>query len=120
MGKAKASKSRPKELFAKSRGVNLLAAARVVLFGARDVWFSPPAGLPLSTPRAGPSRWWAAFLAFWTIVYGVVQAAAPALIRRSADGLSTEVPAARSLVPCCRHWYLRRWRLRCCRTWRAA
>jgi predicted MFS family arabinose efflux permease len=35
------------------------------------------------------------FLALWTIGYGLVQAAAPAVIRRSADGLSSEVPAAR-------------------------
>jgi predicted MFS family arabinose efflux permease len=37
------------------------------------------------------------FLAAWTIAYGAVQALAPQLVRRSADGLSTEVPAAR-------HW----------------
>ena len=36
LGKAKSSKSM-RELFAKSRGINLLAAARVFLFGARDV-----------------------------------------------------------------------------------
>jgi hypothetical protein len=36
MGKSKASKS-AKELFAKNKAINLLAAARVVLFGARDV-----------------------------------------------------------------------------------
>jgi predicted MFS family arabinose efflux permease len=35
------------------------------------------------------------FLAAWTIGYGLVQALAPALVRRSADGLSAEVPAAR-------------------------
>jgi predicted MFS family arabinose efflux permease len=35
------------------------------------------------------------FVALWTIGYGVVQAAAPAIVRRSDDGLSTEVPAAR-------------------------
>jgi predicted MFS family arabinose efflux permease len=35
------------------------------------------------------------FLALWTVGYGAVQALAPALVRRSADGLSTEVPAAR-------------------------
>jgi predicted MFS family arabinose efflux permease len=35
------------------------------------------------------------FLALWTISYGVVQAFAPHLVRRSSDGLSTEVPAAR-------------------------
>jgi MFS family permease len=93
MGKARASKS-AKELLAKSRGVNLLAAARVVLFGARDVWFV--VGLPVFLYASG----WTftmvgGFLALWTIGYGVVQAAAPALVRRSGDGLSTEVPAAR-------------------------
>jgi MFS family permease len=36
-----------------------------------------------------------AFLAAWTIGYGVVQAAAPAIVSRSVDGLSREVPAAR-------------------------
>ena len=46
------------------------------------------------------------FLALGTMAYGVVQAAAPNLIRRSHDGLSAEVPAARlwswmlALVPC--------------------
>jgi predicted MFS family arabinose efflux permease len=36
------------------------------------------------------------FLAVWTIGYGVIQASAPALVRRSEDGLATEVPAARA------------------------
>jgi hypothetical protein len=36
-----------------------------------------------------------AFLALWTIAYGGVQALAPAMVTRSADGLSREVPAAR-------------------------
>jgi len=35
------------------------------------------------------------FLALWTIGYGAVQAFAPHLVKRSPDGLSTEVPAAR-------------------------
>ncbi len=93
MGKSQASKS-AKELFAKSRGINLLAAARVALFGARDVWFV--VGVPVFLYASG----WTftmvgGFLAAWTIGYGLVQAIAPALVRRSADGLSTEVPAAR-------------------------
>ena len=93
MGRAKASKSL-RELFAKSRGVNLLAAARVVMFGARDVWFV--VGVPVFLYSSG----WTftmvgAFLALWTIGYGLVQAIAPSLVRRSEDGLSTEVPAAR-------------------------
>jgi len=93
MGKSKASKSM-RELFAKNRGINLLAAARVALFGARDVWFV--VGVPVFLYASG----WTftmvgGFLAAWTIGYGLVQALAPSLIRRSADGLSSEVPAAR-------------------------
>lgn len=93
MGKSKASQS-AKELFAKNTGVNVLAAARVVLFGARDVWFV--VGVPVYLYSQG----WTftmvgTFLAVWTIGYGAVQAMAPAFVKRSADGLSTEVPAAR-------------------------
>lgn len=92
MGKSRASKS-ARELFAKSRGINLLAAARVMLFGARDVWFV--VGVPVFLYASG----WTftmvgAFLALWTIGYGVVQAFAPAIVRRSDDGLSREVPSA--------------------------
>ncbi len=93
LGKAKASKSM-RELFAKSPAVNLMAVARIFLFGARDVWFV--VGLPVFLYASG----WtfmqvAGFLAVWTIGYGAVQAGAPALVRRSADGLSREVPEAR-------------------------
>jgi predicted MFS family arabinose efflux permease len=91
-GKAKASKT-VRELFGKSRAVNLLALARIGLFGARDVWFV--VGVPVflyaqgwSFPMVG------AFLAIWTIGYGLIQASAPAIVSRSPDGLSREVPAA--------------------------
>ena len=93
MGKSKASKS-ARELFAKNRGINLLAAARVALFGARDVWFV--VGVPVFLYASGWSfAMVSGFVALWTIGYGVVQAAAPAIVRRSDDGLSAEVPAAR-------------------------
>ena len=93
MGKAKASKS-AKELFAKSAGINALAAARVVLFGARDVWFV--VSLPVFLYSVGWSfTGVGSFLAAWTIGYGLVQALAPSIVRRSADGLSREVAAAR-------------------------
>jgi MFS family permease len=93
MGKSKASSS-ARELFGKSKGVNLLAAARIFLFGARDVWFV--VGVPVFLYANG----WTftmvgGFMALWTIFYGLIQATAPALIRRSVDGLSSEVPAAR-------------------------
>jgi hypothetical protein len=64
------------------------------MFGSRDVWFV--VGLPVFLYVNG----WrymavAGFLAGWTIFYGGVQAMAPLLVRRSKDGLSREVPAAR-------------------------
>ena len=93
LGKAKASKSF-RELFAKSRAINLMAAARIFLFGSRDVWFV--VGLPVFLY----SQNWrymevAGFIASWTIGYGLIQAIAPSVIRRGADGLSREVPEAR-------------------------
>lgn len=93
LGKAKASKSF-RELFAKTRAINLMAAARIFLFGSRDVWFV--VGLPVFLYGFG----WkylqvAGFVALWTIAYGAVQALAPALVTRSRDGLTREVPAAR-------------------------
>jgi len=109
LGKSKASTS-AKELFAKSKGINLLAAARVFLFGARDVWFV--VGVPVYLYAAG----WTfsmvgGFLAVWTIGYGLVQAIAPQLVKRSEDGLTEEVPAARlwsfmlAVVPIALAWY---------------
>ena len=93
MGKAKASKSF-RELFGKSRAINLLAGARVFLFGARDVWFV--VGVPVFLYSQG----WnftmvGTFMATWTIGYGLVQALAPRLVKRSDNGLTNEVPAAR-------------------------
>ncbi|WP_421995176.1 organoarsenical effux MFS transporter ArsJ [Reyranella sp.] len=93
LGRAKPSRT-VRELFAKSRGVNLLAAARIFLFGARDVWFV--VGLPVFLYASG----WrftevGGFLAAWTVAYGGIQAFAPGLVTRSDDGLSREVPNAR-------------------------
>ena len=93
LGRAKSSKTM-RELFAKSRAVNLMAAARIFMFGSRDVWFV--VGLPVFLYASG----WnylavSGFLAAWTIGYGGVQAIAPSIVRRSTDGLSREVPEAR-------------------------
>ena len=93
MGQRKASGS-AKEFFAKGTALNLLSAGRVFLFGARDVWFV--VGVPVFLYSQG----WTftmvgGFMAAWTIGYGLVQAAAPGLVKKSPDGLSAEVPAAR-------------------------
>jgi hypothetical protein len=76
-------------MFSNSRAVNLLAAARLLLFASRDVWFV--IGLPVYLrSELGWSFWEVgAYLALWVIGYGVVQAAAPRLLRRrEPDGAS--------------------------------
>ena len=82
------SKAKPKftHIFSTSAAINYLSAARLFLFGARDVWFV--VGLPVflysvlgwSFTQVG------SFLALWVIGYGIVQAAAPKLIRQSHHG----------------------------------
>lgn len=83
MGRAK-NKAKFSELFSKSRNVNILSAARLFLFGARDVWFV--VGLPI---YLGSTLNWnhtqvGTFLASWIILYGLVQSIAPKIISRSA------------------------------------
>jgi predicted MFS family arabinose efflux permease len=96
LGKARASGSL-RALLARDAAINRLSAARLFLFGARDAWFA--LGLPLHLQATGWSMAAVgAWLAGWTICYGLAQAAAPAAIPRSADGLSREVPAARLLA----------------------
>jgi predicted MFS family arabinose efflux permease len=81
-------KSKPKftQVFSNTPAVNWLSAARFFLFGSRDVWFV--VGLPVflysvlgwSFTQVG------GFIALWVIGYGIVQASAPRLIRRSHHG----------------------------------
>ena len=94
MGKAK-TKAKFTEIFSKSREINLLSAARVFLFGARDVWFVVGVPVFLYDQLGWTFNQVGAFMAAWVIGYGFVQAMAPKLTSRSADGLSTEVRAAR-------------------------
>ncbi len=76
-----------RQLFSNNRAVNVLAVARLFLFGARDVWFV--VALPVFLSSVLGWKFWQAggFMALWVIGYGVVQASAPALLRRkSAEG----------------------------------
>lgn len=76
LGRAKA-KSRFRDIFSKSRAVNILSAARLFLFAARDVWFV--VALPVFlTSYFGWDHWKVGgFLALWIIGYGIVQSFAP-------------------------------------------
>ena len=75
------AKSRPRftDIFSKSRAVNTLSAARLFLFGARDVWFVVALPVYLTTVFGWHHWQVGGFLALWIIGYGVVQALAPRL-----------------------------------------
>ena len=76
LGKAKA-KPRFRDILSKSRAINILSAARMFLFGARDVWFV--VALPVYLSSVFGWDFWkvGGFLAAWVIGYGIVQSFAP-------------------------------------------
>lgn len=76
------SKVKFSQLFSRSREINLLSAARVFLFGARDIWFV--VGLPvyLSAVMGWSETEIGSFMAAWVIFYGIVQGSAPRFIRQ--------------------------------------
>ncbi|MGM0783170.1 MAG: organoarsenical effux MFS transporter ArsJ [Pseudomonadota bacterium] len=104
-------KRKPKfsEVFSKSRAVNVLSAARLCLFAARDVWFV--VALPVFLyDQHGWSHWTVGgLLAIWVIGYGGVQTQAPrltGLIHGGPRGTTVfwalalaGLPAALALVP---------------------
>ncbi|MCC5882601.1 MAG: organoarsenical effux MFS transporter ArsJ [Halomonas sp.] len=83
LGRAKA-KPKFREILSKSRAINILSAARMFLFGARDVWFVVALPVFLAT-QFGWDHWRVGgFLALWVIGYGAVQAVAPRITGRTA------------------------------------
>ena len=76
LGKAKA-KPRFSDMWSKSRAINVLSAARLFLFGARDVWFV--VALPVYLSQVFGWDFWSVggFMALWVMGYGVVQSVAP-------------------------------------------
>lgn len=91
------------EVFSKSANVNWLSAARVFLFGARDVWFV--VGIPIyfyavlsdGTEAGNRAAFFmiGIFMALWIILYGAVQASAPRLLRASTRPEAALIGAAR-------------------------
>jgi MFS family permease len=74
-------KAKFRGMFSNNRSVNVLAAARIFLFAARDVWFV--VGVPVYLRTEQGWSFWAVgtFLAVWVIGYGIVQATAPRYVR---------------------------------------
>ncbi|NOD63997.1 organoarsenical effux MFS transporter ArsJ [Ruegeria sp. HKCCD6109] len=92
------------EVFSKSANVNWLSAARVFLFGARDVWFV--VGIPIyfyavlsdGTEDGNRAAFFmiGTFMALWIILYGTVQANAPRILRAADRSEGDLIGAARS------------------------
>ncbi|HIF9431272.1 TPA: organoarsenical effux MFS transporter ArsJ [Photobacterium damselae] len=76
LGKAK-QKVKFSQIFSKSPSVNILSAARMFLFGARDVWFVIALPIYLGQVFGWDHLWVGGFLALWIIGYGIVQTLAP-------------------------------------------
>lgn len=91
------------EVFSKSPNVNWLSAARVFLFGARDVWFV--VGIPIyfyavlsdGTEESNRAAFFmiGTFMAVWVILYGMVQIYAPRLLRAKSRPAGELILAAR-------------------------
>lgn len=80
IGKAKAG-TKLKSMFALDARINILSAARFFLFGARDVWFVVALPVYMTTVLGLSPMIVGAYLALWTIGYGIVQALAPRFIK---------------------------------------
>ncbi len=89
IGKAK-NKVKFSQIFSKSRPINILSAARMFLFGARDIWFVVALPIYLGSVFGWDHLWVGGFLALWVIAYGIVQSLAPKITGKSAapDGKS--------------------------------
>ncbi len=91
LGKAK-SKPKFSEIFSKSSSINILSAARMFLFGARDVWFVVALPVYLGAVFGWDHLWVGGFLALWVIGYGIVQSVAPRITGKAQgripDGLA--------------------------------
>jgi len=96
LGKAKA-KPKFTQVFSQTAAINWLSAARFFLFGARDVWFVVALPVFLHSVLGWSFVTVGSFMALWVIGYGFVQAGAPALLRKSAQGQQQKLA---------RHWAL--------------
>ncbi len=76
LGKAK-NKPKFTDMFSKSPAINMLSAARMFLFGARDVWFVVALPVFLAVTFQWDHWWVGGFMASWVIGYGIVQSFAP-------------------------------------------
>lgn len=81
LGRAKAKESFSR-IFAKTHVINILSAARLFLFAARDVWFVVALPVFLYDVAGWSFTQVGTYMAAWVIGYGGVQALTPRLLAR--------------------------------------
>lgn len=89
------------QVLKKSPAINRLSLARFFLFGSRDIWFVVALPVFLADELGWSFEAIGAFLAFWVIGYGVIQAIAPRSIgsdRRSPNGAYALLPGMALIV----------------------
>ena len=89
----KNNKAKLFDVFSKSKNINFLSAARIFLFGARDVWFV--VGLPIffysifsdGSVDGNKKAFFiiGSFMATWIIMYGIIQAYSPKLFLKEGS-----------------------------------
>ncbi len=94
IGAAKTA-SKLKGLFDQKREIKILSAARVFLFGARDIWFVVAIPVFLASTFGWSFTQVGTFMAFWVIGYGAVQASAPAVLKHFTRG---QAPGGKSAL----------------------
>lgn len=93
MGKIKA-KIKFKQLFSKSKAINILSLARFFLFGARDIWFVVALPVFLRTNLGWSFIQVGTYMACWVIGYGIIQSFSPTILRQNQAG---KAPQARTI-----------------------
>jgi len=83
LGKAK-YKPKFRQLFSAHAALNYLSAARLCLFAARGVWFVIALPVYLASQLSWSHQNIGVFFALWIILYGLVQANAPALFAKKS------------------------------------
>lgn len=91
------------EVFSKSANVNWLSAARLFLFGARDIWFV--VGIPIyfysvlsdGSEEGNRTAFFiiGSFMAAWIILYGFIQGLAPKILKASTRSEEALISDAR-------------------------
>ncbi|MEM7488903.1 MAG: organoarsenical effux MFS transporter ArsJ, partial [Pseudomonadota bacterium] len=111
---ARDAKAKFTEMVSPDPRINWLSAARLFLFGARDVWFV--VALPIwlhttlttATGLAAREAFFAVggFMALWIVGYGIVQAATPRLLRTGSVGRATGAALVLATLPVAMSAYL--------------